>query len=553
MTGDRATLSYFSELIPNKIKLNYKDTRREISDKISILLKGKNPQFFYQQDTRIISIPNSDNYFNGWKIVINFLETKRKVGEKFRNDHFRILLSFRPYFNNPELNKLRSNEIKDQYRKALKILEYLDENLTIEIGNQSITFTRLILDSEIKDFYNSRVILWGRENFQMIQLLSSNSRGIRGIILRKVFDGADQNVNNIGIAFTEDLEDALIDEVKNKFTHLGFQIYEGRQNKKAVLSNHKNYSNTVVFSKSNDNEMDYFKWKIETLRVGVLTQTLSKDQYKVPEWNTIKMECLHKVSSDPLPLELNPNDEPKLCDGYIYLSRITEHFRQGSENLLGVIVTFGKHAGSTEEKILTLEDRPPDEDNESDRDLDNPKREYHVAYNVEKVVRDIISFYSIKGKNMIILLSKRISYEDAKKIYETFQKKGVTINKIVYLSSLHGSVTSNLEVLEDEDQEDPSIFYKIIDKKHLFYQPSSRVSRPFDFGTIYSEVLYPLDGGFTEDDVISLIRLAKKRLYRIYNVGSLRIPEPIVIFRNKSEIIDKLGLTGNNLPARYLI
>jgi len=42
-------------------KLNYKDIRKEISDKISKLLKGKNPQFVYQQDTRIISIPNSDD------------------------------------------------------------------------------------------------------------------------------------------------------------------------------------------------------------------------------------------------------------------------------------------------------------------------------------------------------------------------------------------------------------------------------------------------------------------------------------------------------------
>ena len=550
MTGDRATLSYFSESISNKIRISHKVIHEEISNKIYELLKYKNPQFVYQQDKRIISVPNSDNYFNGWKTVINFLETKRKVGEKFRTDHFRILLSFRPNFNNSELNKLRSNEIKDQYRKALKILEYLDENLTIEIGSQNITFTRLILDSEIKDFYNSRVILWGRENFQLIQLLSSNSRGK---ILRKLFDGADQNVNNIHIVFTEDIQDALIDEVKNKFTQLGFQIYEGKENKKSVLSNHENYSNTIVFSNSNDDEMDYVEWKIETLRVRVITQTLSKDQYSVPEWDTIKMECLHKVSSDPLPLELNPKDEPNLCDGYIYLSRITEHLREGSENLLGVIVTFGKHAGSTEEKILTLEDRPPDKDNKSDRDSDNPNGEDYVAYNVDKVVKDIMSFYNIKGKNMIILLSKRISYENAEKLYETFQKSGVKIVKIVYLSSLHGSVTSNLEALEDDNQEDSSIFYKIIDNKHLFYQPSSKVSRPFDFGTIYSEVLYPLEAGFNKDDVISLIRLAKKRLYRIYNVGSLRIPEPIVIFRKKSRIIDKLGPTGNTLPVRYLI
>ncbi|HGE71055.1 TPA: hypothetical protein ENX78_09490 [Candidatus Poribacteria bacterium] len=550
MTGDRITLSYFSEPIQNKIKLSYKDIRKEISDKIYILLKDKNSQFLYKPDKKIISVPNSDNYFNGWEIVTNFLETKLKVGEKFRNDHFRILLSFTPSFDNTELNKLRSDEIKDHYKKALEILDYLDEDLTIEIGNQNISFTRLILDSEVKDFYNSEVVLWGRQNFQLIQILSRDSRNV---ILRKVFEGAKQNVNNIGIVFTDDLEDALIDEVKNKFKDLGFQISERKENKKVVLSNLANYSNTVVFSKSTDDEMNYIKWKIWTLRDKVITQTLRKDQYNGAEWYNIKMECLHKVSSDPLPLELDPKYEPDLCDGYIYLSRITEYSINGSENLLGVIVTFGKHAGSTEEKILTLEDRPLDEDQESDRDRDDSKKEYYVAYNVDKVVEDIISFYGIKGKKMIILLSKRISYENAEKLYETFQKSGVTINKIIYLSSLHGSVTSNLEVLEYGDQEDSSIFYKIIDNKHLFYQPSSKVSRPFDFGTIYSEVLYPLDGKFTEKDVISLIRLAKKRLYRIYNVGSLRIPEPIVIFRNKSEIIEKLDRPGIKLPTRYLI
>jgi|GEM_PF-2186698 len=550
MTGDRITLSYFSEWISNEKKLNYKDSRKEIFDKISKLLKGKNPQFVYQQDTRIISIPNSDDYFNGWKIVINFLETKRKVGEKFRNDHFRILLSFSPSFDEAKLNKLKSNEIKKKYKKALEILDYLDDDFNIEIGYNNISFTRLILDQEIEDFYNNKAILWGNQLFPLVKLLSSYERKI---ILEKVFEGAEEQVNNMGIVFTEDLEDALIDEVKNKFRDLGFQIYEGKVNKKVVLSNLENYSKTALFSKSNDNEMDYTNWKIETLRGRVITQTLDKDKYEDPQWNTIKMECLHKVSSDPPPLELNPDEEPELCDGYIYLSRITEHFNDGSKNLLGVIVTFGKHAGSTEERILSLEDPPLDESNGSKQDRDDSKRDYHVAYNVVKVVKDIISFYGIKGKNMIILLSKRISYENAEKLYETFQRSGVKINKIVYLSSLHGNVTSNLEALEDEDQEDSSIFYKIIDNKHLFYQPSSKVSRPFDFGTIYSEILYPLEAGFTKDDVTSLIRLAKKRLYRIYNVGSLRIPEPIVIFKDKSEIIDKLGLRGNNLPARYLI
>jgi len=426
----------------------------------------------------------------------------------------------------------------------------LDDDFNIEIGYNNISFTRLILDQEIEDFYNNKAILWGNQLFPLVKLLSSYERKI---ILEKVFEGAEEQVNNVGIVFTEDLEDALIDEVKNKFRDLGFQIYEGKVNKKVVLSNLENYSKTALFSKSNDNEMDYTNWKIETLRGRVITQTLDKDKYEDPQWNTIKMECLHKVSSDPPPLELNPDEEPELCDGYIYLSRITEHFNDGSKNLLGVIVTFGKHAGSTEEKILSLEDPPLDESNGSKQDRDDSKRDYHVAYNVDKVVKDIISFYGIKGKNMIILLSKRISYENAEKLYETFQRSGVKINKIVYLSSLHGNVTSNLEALEDEDQEDSSIFYKIIDNKHLFYQPSSKVSRPFDFGTIYSEILYPLEAGFTKDDVTSLIRLAKKRLYRIYNVGSLRIPEPIVIFKDKSEIIDKLGLRGNNLPARYLI
>jgi len=550
MIGDRITLSYFSEWIPNEMKLNYKDSRKEISDKISKLLKGKNPQFVYQQDTRIISVPNSDDYFNGWEIVINFLETKRKVGEKFRNDHYRILLSFSPSFDEAKLNKLTSNEIKKKYKKASEILDYLDDDFNIEIGYHNISFTRLILDQEIEDFYNNKAILWGNQLFPLVKLLSPYERKI---ILEKVFEGAEEQVNNMGIVFTEDLEDALIDEVKNKFRDLGFQIYEGKVNKKIVLSDLENYSRTIVFSKSNDNEIDYTNWKIETLRSRVVTQTLGKDKYEDPKWNTIKMECLHKVSSDPPPLELNPKDEPELCDGYIYLSRITEHFNDGSKNLLGVIVTFGKHAGSTEERILSLEDPPLDESNGSKQDRKNSERDYHVAYNVDKVVKDIISFYGIKGKNMIILLSKRISYENAEKLYETFQRSGVKINKIVFLSSLHGSVTSNLEALEDDDQEDSSIFYKIIDNKHLFYQPSSRVSRPFDFGTIYSEILYPLEAGFTKDDVTSLIRLAKKRLYRIYNVGSLRIPEPIVIFKNKSKIIDKLGLRGNNLPATYLI
>ena len=148
--------------------------------------------------------------------------TKRKVGEKFRNDHFRILLSFSPSFDEAKLNKLKSNEIKKKYKKGLEILDYLDDDFNIEIGHNNISFTRLILDQEIEDFYNNKAILWGNQLFQLAELLSSDGRKM---ILEKVFKGAEEQVNNMGIVFTEDLEDALINEVKNKFRDLGFQIW----------------------------------------------------------------------------------------------------------------------------------------------------------------------------------------------------------------------------------------------------------------------------------------------------------------------------------------
>jgi len=98
----------------------------------------------------------------------------------------------------------------------------LDDDFNIEIGHNNISFTRLILDQEIEDFYNNKAILWGNQLFQLAELLSSDGRKM---ILEKVFKGAEEQVNNMGIVFTEDLEDALINEVKNKFRDLGFQIW----------------------------------------------------------------------------------------------------------------------------------------------------------------------------------------------------------------------------------------------------------------------------------------------------------------------------------------
>ena len=98
----------------------------------------------------------------------------------------------------------------------------MDDDFNIEIGYNNISFTRLILDQEIEDFYNNKAILWGNQLFPLVKLLSSYERKI---ILEKVFEGAEEQVNNVGIVFTEDLEDALIDEVKNKFRDLGFQIW----------------------------------------------------------------------------------------------------------------------------------------------------------------------------------------------------------------------------------------------------------------------------------------------------------------------------------------
>jgi len=148
-------------------------------------------------------------------------------------------------------------------------------------------------------------------------------------------------------------------------------------------------------------------------------------------------------------------------------------------------------------------------------------------------------------------VTQRPSQEKLKELIDKLLERDIKIGKVFYFSTSYSCAPSDPERIEGRNSD--KLSYKILDEKHLFYQPSQRVFGLYDLGTAYCELLYPLNSSFTKNDVISIVRLSKRRLYRIYNIPSLRIPEPIIVFKNKSKLIAEIGGIGGTFPLRLFI
>jgi hypothetical protein len=559
------TLSYYSNRIVNA-QSNWKIPENILLIKKSFMEYSKSKGLEGVEETNEkgkthcwIKYPNfsSGNSVEGWNLITDFLNEKEEYSSgKYRVANYRILLILRPYIKPEDRNAIKLTEkIMKESSEVLELLN--DETFSLKISNQTLFFSRLILENQV-DISDTKILICSNREGKLSDMLNS---GKRKEALNYVTDHFQKKLTGKGykLEFEKGFSDELVNQISSDFSKLGFEIQADRFNHSiGIPCSEDAYPKVCLFSNfqnSSEGEpqnKNYFNWKVETLKKRIATQNISVSSLNIATLNMVKLEVLQKLGLEPL--ELDPNQETISDDGYIYFSRVNEWIDRKLaasgkySHLLGVVVTFGNRAGESKENVFLIDD--PEDESQDEAEFEKSE----IINNSQKVAEFVSDSMGLHKLSFRIIITKRMKQENLNLLLWNLRQKDVNISKVFYLSSLEGKTFSNIERLEESnDADDVRISYKTIDGRHLFYQPSQKLKGPFDFGTMYSELLYPLDSEIDEDDVTSLIRLAKRRLYRIYSLASLRIPEPIIAFKKKAEIISQLSLLADSLPIRLLI
>ncbi len=558
-----STLAYFSQVI-RPFERNRNELRKLIAKAFSeyATLMKLSVQMNTDQSGKqfyIIKLPEPipRNFVEGWRIYINFLGLGKGASQNGYPSGFRVLLILRPIINKNFRNSISNT--KKIMEEAAEILDFLkDESVKLVVNDNEIVFNKLLLTNEF-DLSKDTIFISGEGKGKLSDIVDVNRRTD---IVNYIEDHIGSTVKSKGcqIMFETRFPYNLRTKFEKNFSKLGFNVKRTFNMENGVPGfSSDEYHRVCLFSsfikqRENDKKPDlYTLWKIDTLTKGIATQNLENQNVSPAIAKMIEMEVLQKMGFEPL--ELDPNEERVDDSGYIYLSRLDEWLdyetsRSGKySDILGAVITFGSRRGETYSNVFLIND-PRAESEEAGRSK-------YVVYNEERVAEFLSEKIKLKGMTFRILITKRVKPWKLNRLIQEFESKELKISKIIYLSPMEGKTYSNIERLEGvsgkHEPPEVKVSYKILDGKHAFYQPSQDLRGPFDLGTIYCEQLYPNNTPLSEEDVISLVRLAKRRLYRIYSVQSLRIPEPIALYRSKAKIISKLSNIADSIPLRLLI
>jgi hypothetical protein len=553
------TLSYFSRSIDsseipmdrNHVRLALVDSLRKLLSSVEITRlneRGRLNHYLIPKDKKQDTIEN-------WGIKINFLDNRNNRDSSFYLVSYRILITFHPevkekYRNDPTYSKAILED-------SLGILHYIPENFSLGAGNVDLTFSRLDLDREI-DVNSWKVIVGADQTWTISQLISKKLDAI------KVIDAVSRTGTSfrpiVGY-FMDDISDKMKEAVKRYFGYSGMQFNANLLNGSTLaydISSGKIGTNPVVFGNYPHNRAgEYSKWKVALTKNNIPSQNLedipADQSSEFAKMQTMKLEVYHKIGYRPL--ELDPGEETGDQDGFLYLCRFTELMSKEEKDhekykdLLGSVVIYGKRFGESEGLVMTIVD-PVKETKLTDENVDGLDDQILVK-NPESVSEILSKGIRLKGMKLDLILTRKPQLEQLQQLIQYLKTNDIEIRKVFFFSTKYSCGPSDPERIELGSTD--TVSYKILHGKHLFYQPSQRVLGQFDIGTAYCELLLPSNEVITEKDVVSIVRLAKRRLYRIYNIPSLRIPEPIVIFKVKHEIIAEVGSSGNYMPLRLFI
>ena len=152
---------------------------------------------------------------------------------------------------------------------------------------------------------------------------------------------------------------------------------------------------------------------------------------------------------------------------------------------------------------------------------------------------------------MDILITKEWSTERLKKLITKLREYEIEVKKVYYISPRTSRFTDSFIISESVNKTKHP--YHIVGDKVAFLRTSTGLRMYANLSHLYIKLMWPEDAKIEESDLMKVLWLVKKRIYRLQEWDVLKIPEPMHIFGNiKNMYLGEFKETLT-LPLRLLI
>jgi hypothetical protein len=328
-------------------------------------------------------------------------------------------------------------------------------------------------------------------------------------------------------------------QIKDKISPLfseEIEIITNHQTALELIENRSDKNNLFVFIFGSSPLIDeyYKKFKRYFISNDIPSQFINvKNVTNSVSWGleNLIFEILKKANNkDAISLD-SPHSIP--VDGFLCLSDIGEF---ENNKFFGISISFCGD-GSTEDWV------------ELYNDIDYKTEFDHIGFEERELTKlgdKIEALANLNGKTLDVFVSKRWNKIDVGYLCKILEKNNIKVRKFLYISSKSNRFL--FSSLEDET----SFLYKhpyiIWDGTVASLQTNSKIQLYGTMFPLYVELLnHWTDDKLTETDLNLILWLTKKRIYRIDNFYSLKLPEILAL-------MDELKFLGiNNITNRFRI
>lgn len=270
----------------------------------------------------------------------------------------------------------------------------------------------------------------------------------------------------------------------------------------------------LYIGEESDVEKNYKSFKNYLLSHGIPSQFMSinmlDNKLKCGLINLI-FEVIKKSSIEPI--QLDPRTEIDV-DGFLCLSDISST----NGKYFGVSIEF------TGGNVIT------DDYLEMYTDINYESKYQKINFGegqLSKLASKLSALSTLNGKKIDLFLTKKWSGKDVSYFLERLKELNIHIRKCMYVSQKTNRFLFDKFYLEENRLNHP---YIIIDGALGSIQTNTEIK---NYGTMYPihiEMMNAWDHDLTEKDMIRILWLVKKRIYRLKNFFGLKLPENIALF-----------------------
>lgn len=518
------TSSYLSDSIPMEVKLTISELHSIIFDELKPKIAeidtitfrvGKEKQ--KEKRETIIQTPGHVKYF--WVV---------KIGRYHDTGTMRFLLTIRPKVK--EIAKFSKEELKQLIDSSNSLTNKIGDKFQIVAKTKIILFYRLKLDDGLINLDNWKVHL--PDDTQV-----SYSEYLRNENLPRYLDLFQKHLPlNLKIINLTSINVSQISEVKNSLKEFGKvsdEILTTDYTRRIEPDNFKGEFQYVILSKDDQIYAESKEWFMEKGLVYQHIRFLEKFLHESATRTLLYFEMLAKTY--PNFLFLNPSkgflDE---VSGFLYLNDTRTNKlvdgRYEKEYLLEVSYIFSDSHQDIGEKVVRFKkEQIPFFSRRSEIDF----------LDTEKLAKAITEedFFSLDSK-INIILSKRVTADNAIELAKAFNEFGVSLNKIYYISNQESRFVDGYAFGNDKLCQHP---YKFLTAKAAIIKQATKLSiYPQLFSTLVELLFTKTNQGLNETDLAAILWLTKKRLYRYYQVYNLSLTEPQAVFNNSKDYLGRI-------------